>query len=143
MFIPAAQAPTSPEIVFYESAEVKVTNLRFITGKQTFEMCEVNSVKSTRTKGPRIGLAVFLGLVASFWAMCFLYSLGGHSVLRTMFFGAVTALVAFTSIGYFRQRFEYNVVLTTSSGEVPALTSTDDALVSAVVTALNEALVHG
>jgi hypothetical protein len=143
MHTPEAQTAKSPEKVFYESQNVKVTNVRFITNKQTYVMRNVSSVKSTRTKGPRIGAGVFLGLVTCLWAMGFYDAFNGHSDSGMLIFGMVTAIFASVSISFFIQKYDFNVVLTTNSGEAPALTSPDEALISAVITALNEALVHG
>ncbi|MGA9580901.1 MAG: DUF6232 family protein [Allosphingosinicella sp.] len=120
------------EQVFFEQGNVKVTNARFIVNSQTYAMNGVTSVKSSVVPPSRGGaiIAIGLGLIMVFAAE------GAGKI-----FGVAIAAAAgawFLS----QQKSTHSVYLSSASGEVQALSDTDEGFISSVVHALNEALIH-
>jgi len=121
----------SVEIANGKTADIKVTNARFIVDKQTYAINGVTSVMSAST-APNRNLSVIFGLIG----------------LMIMFSGtAAGAIVGLLLIGiavwiWISQKATHTVVLRSSSGEAKALISKDADAVDRVVAALNDALVH-
>lgn len=119
------------EKVFFDHANVKVTNSRFIVGNQTHAMNGVTSVESHRHSPSRVGLiiGVAFGLL--------LMTLGSWG---SFFLGLFIA----AACGYalYKQKATHVVVLRSSSGETEALTSRDEDYIRDVVSALNDSIVY-
>ncbi|HEX2763870.1 MAG TPA: DUF6232 family protein [Allosphingosinicella sp.] len=119
------------EEVFFEQGNVKVTNARFIVDAQTYAMNGVTSVKSHVVPPSRGGViaAIAVGLLMVFVA-------DGAMKL-------VGAAIAAGGVWFFtQQKATHSVFLSSASGEVQALSDTDEGYIGSVVNALNEALVH-
>ena len=119
------------EKIFYQNGIVRVTNARFIVGNQTHAMNGVTSIAHVSSPPQRGGLilGLLLGLVLLFFGE------GG-----TRLFGLLMA--AGCSYALYSQKTTHVVVLRSSSGEVKALSDTDEAHIGSVVNALNDALIH-
>ncbi|HAQ66141.1 MAG TPA: QacE [Bacteroidales bacterium] len=115
------------EKVFLDERGVKVTNARFVTYSKTHALSGITSVStftvSPSKKGPII--VAVLGLIAlaiKWWLGIILIAAG---------------------VGWFLSlKDEYQVVLSSSSGNEDALTDRDSAFIGRVVDALNEAIIH-
>ncbi|WP_134677518.1 DUF6232 family protein [Ectopseudomonas khazarica] len=127
------------EKVFFDQHGIKVTNARFIAHKQTYAMASVSSVKVgvtdlTPSKTGPIALIV----IGTLWLLGALASPGLMAKL-------VPLVIVVLGVMWFRAikpRFEYKIVLTTSSGETTALTSNSEPDIRVVEDALNEAIVY-
>jgi len=115
---------------FFNEGGISVSNSRFIAGGQTYAMSGVTSVKSFRADPSRKG-PIIMGVIG---------------VLALMGGGTVTfvglALIAGAVALWFSQKPEFSVLLYTASGEAKAHTSNDGDLISKVVAAVNDAIVH-
>lgn len=117
------------EKVYFDEGGVKVTNSRFIVPSQTYAMSGITSVKSVYTqpiKGP-----VILGILGLI--MLFVGNTGA------LIFGAL--LIA-GAILWFIKGKKHFVLLSSSSGEAEALSSSNAAYIGKIVSALNEAIVE-
>lgn len=116
------------EHIFFEYGDVKVTNARFINGGQTYAMNNVTSVKPYEKKPSRIGgiLVLLIG------------------VIIMVNFSLVTGLLINAAAAYYlyQQKIIYHILLSTSAGETTALVTYQRNYLNAVITALNNAIVH-
>jgi Family of unknown function (DUF6232) len=120
------------ETSFYNASvqgvPVKVTNARFIVGAQTYAMNGVTSVKAgeqpKKLGGPIV--VILLGLI---------FLISGSYTLGVIIAAAGAVFLYFA-------KATYTVVLSSSSGEVTALSGHDAGEVKGVVGALNEAIIH-
>jgi hypothetical protein len=119
------------EQIFFEQANVKVTNARFIVNSQTYAMNGVTSVKSNVVPPSRTGalIAIGVGLMMLFAAE------GAMKIVGLAIAGAGAWFLS-------QQKSTHSVYLSSASGEVQALSNTDEDFINSVVHALNEALVH-
>jgi hypothetical protein len=119
------------ERVFFDQGPVKVTSARFIVDNRTYAMHGVTSVKSSVTPPPRGGplLIILIGV-----AMLF------APAMELKLIGLLVAGVAVWILT--QQKNTYAVFLSSASGEVQALSNSDEHYIGGVVHALNEALVH-
>ena len=115
---------------FFNEGGVSVSNARFITGGQTYAMSGVTSVESVRHDPSRKAPIVVgvLGIVAMLF--------GGTGIVVGLF------LLAGAVAMWFLQKPTFSVLLYTASGKSTALTRPDEKLISSVVAAINEAIVH-
>jgi len=113
-----------------KTADVKVTNARFIVDKQTYAINGVTSVM-TASKAPNRISPLMVGLLGLFLLFG---NMGGVIVGLTMIGTAIWI--------WLKQRSTHIVVLRSSSGEAKALVSKDANAVQRVVDALNDALIH-
>lgn len=115
------------EKIFLDERGVKVTNARFVTYAKTHALSGITSVStftvSPSKKGP-IVVAV-IGLIA--FAFSWIVAL---------------VLIAAGVAWFLSLKDEYQVVLSSASGNEDALTDKDQAFISRVVDALNEAIIH-
>lgn len=114
------------EQTFLNEGSVTVTNARFIVPSQTFAMAGITSVKNSE-EPPKRSYPVICGIIGF---LC----LSGAPV-----FGIGLLIVAV--VWWIGQKSNYHVLLATAGGEMKALSSTDGAFISKVVTAINEAMV--
>ena len=115
---------------FFNEGGVSVSNARFIAEGQTYAMSGVTSVKSFRHDPSRKAPIVLgvVGLIALF--------VGGNGVIVGLL------LLAGAGAMWFLQKPAFSVLLSTASGESTALTRPDEKLISSVVAAINDAIVH-
>lgn len=119
------------EQVFFDRDGVSVSNARFIVGGQTYAMSAVTSVKQA-INPPSRGGAVLVGIVGLL--ICLISTTAAISIgLLTVAMGIAWGA---------KQKPEYIVVLSTSSGESQALKSNDKLYVESVVSALNQSIIH-
>jgi ABC-type uncharacterized transport system permease subunit len=116
------------EQIFLNEGGVTVTNARFVVPSQTYAMSGITSVKSYEKKPLRRGpiLLIIIGVL-----MILKQTIGAG------FFCLVVAL-----IWWMLQKTEYQVRLSTASGEATALKSNNTDWIIRVVSALNEAIIH-
>lgn len=129
-----AQRAAGPNKIFFETANIKVTDTRFETGVETFPIRKISGVRiDTEKRRTRTGIAFILaGVVALLGGM-----LGNFGVL-IMSGAALTvggAMLCFA-------RVNCTVVLTMRGADVKALTSKDAALILSIVSALQEAIAN-
>jgi hypothetical protein len=115
------------EKAFYNSNGVTVTNARFIVSGQTYAMSGVTSVK-TGVEDPSRSGPIWLGII------------GGVTFRYNWQIGV--ALIALAIFWWFCQKPTLSVVLSSSSGEMQALSSKDATYIRAVVEALNNSIIH-
>jgi type IV secretory pathway TrbF-like protein len=119
------------EEVFFDRDGVKVTNARFVVHAQTYAMNGVTSVKSHVTPPNRGGL-----IVAAIVGVLMVIVLSGAAKIL----GVAVAAGAIWMLT--QQKSLHAVFLSSASGEVQALSNTDEDYINGVVNALNEALIH-
>lgn len=127
------------ETVFFESGNVKVTNARFVVGDQTYAMAAVNSVKVSSTDLTPSN--TFPGILIAVGGIWFIGALAGGSEFSSFIWPIVLTAVGFYWFRSIKKTYEYQIVLTTSSGETSALKSTNDQDIRPVEKALHEAIV--
>ncbi len=115
---------------FFSDGDVSVTNARFVSKGQTYAMSRITSVKSFREDPSRKG-PIILGIVG-FFTMAG----GGNAVLVGVL------LIAGAAAWWISQKPEFSVRLSSASAETTALVSQDGELISKVVGALNDAIIH-
>ncbi|MCY1290980.1 hypothetical protein D9M69_389970 [compost metagenome] len=129
------------EKLFFDAHGVKVTNARFIVSKQTYAMASVNSVKVgvTNQTPSKSGAAIscIVGGLMLLMASSNLRELWGLAVVGA---GALSAGVLW--LRSIKPKFEYKLILTTSSGETTALSSFSESDIRVVETALNDAIIY-
>lgn len=134
-------AGAAAEKVFFEAHGVRVTNTRFIVQQQTFAMSSVNSVKVGVTdKTPPNSTPLAMIVIGALWLLA-LFGSTPHKL------GAYVIPLALIGAGIYwirsiKKAFEYKIVLTTSSGETTALTSSSEPDIRVVEAALNDAIVY-
>lgn len=119
------------EQVFFEQDNVKVTNARFMVGAQTYAMHGVTSVKCDTVPPSRRGALMTIAVGLLF----LLFADGATKILGVAIAGAGAWFLS-------QQKSMHSVYLSSASGEVQALSRTDETFISSVVHALNEALIH-
>ena len=119
------------EHVFFDRDPVKVTSARFIVASRTYAMNGVTSVESTVRDPDRGGplVLIIIGIVLLLAAQT------GGKVLGL-------ALVAAGILIWMQQKSIHAVILHSASGQVQALSDSDEGYIGGVVRALNDALVH-
>jgi len=119
------------EQIFLEERGIKVTNARFLVHSQTYAMNGVTSVKSISVPPSRTGalIAIAIGVIMLFAAE------GGMKILGV-------AIAAAGAWYFSQQKSTHSVFLSSASGEVQALSDTDEGYIARVIHALNEALIH-
>jgi hypothetical protein len=119
------------EDVFYDSDSVKVTNARFVVDNQTYAMNGVTSVRGALVPANHT-LAIVMIVIGV------LLLLGGGGGAKVI--GIVIAAIG----GYliYANKPTHVVILHSASGETRALTSKDPTVISSVIAALNESLIH-
>lgn len=131
---------SSSERVFFEKDGVKVTNARFIVSGQTYAMASVNSVKvASKDVTPSSGVAVAMIVIAVFWLLILVASESSYWIGYLMALALGAAGIRWVSS--IKRKTEYMIVLTTSSGETSALTSSIQSDISLIEQALNDSIV--
>lgn len=129
------------EKTFLASGHVKVTNTRFVVGAQTYAMSSVNSVKIVKTD-------VSLPLTIPGWAIGIgaIWLLVHISTQPTDVLGYLLPLPLIAGgIGWIwntKDKYEYRLVLTTSSGETPVLVSQTSVDIVPIEKALTDAIIY-
>lgn len=128
------------EKTFYESDNIKVTNARFIVNNQTYALSSVNSVKVCEvdvTSSPAAPALLVAGGII--WTLFLIFSKGS-----IIYYIQPIALIVggFYLAIRIKKKFEYRVILTTSSGENAALRSNNKQEITLVEKALNDAIVY-
>ena len=152
------------ENTYFEQGNVKVTNMRFITGRQTFAVKNVTSIKTSVQKPNR-----FIPSLIALVAVILIYGIGAHGGVDAVSavegvdasygvaaveavdgvdsnIGQITLFVFFVILAplafYFKlQKTTYHIGLCTAGGESKALDTYDLEYFNSVVDALNKALV--
>ncbi|WP_447792632.1 DUF6232 family protein [Pseudomonas farris] len=127
------------EKTFYESDNIKVTNARFIVNNQTYALSSVNSIKVCEvdvTSSPTAPALLIAGGIV--WMLFFLSKGGIVDYIQPI----VLIVVGFCLVIRIKKKFEYRVILTTSSGENAALRSNNKQEITLVEKALNDAIVY-
>jgi len=129
------------EKVFFDAHGIKVTNARFIVNKQTYAMASVNSVKVgfTDLTPPKTG-SIILSVLGGLVLLSAFGNLRQH--MQMAFGGAVMLGIGIMWFRSIKPKFEYKLILTTSSGETTALTSNSEADIRVVEAALNNSIIH-
>jgi len=123
-------ATRSQETVFLNSGGVTVTNARFVVPGQTYAMAGLTSVKYHEQPQKWIAGAV-CGALAAWW-----FTIGDYMLPLAIVFAI------FSPFALWRGRRRYDVILSTSSGEVRALSSHARDDIREVVKALNNAIIY-
>ncbi|MEO8143084.1 MAG: DUF6232 family protein [Betaproteobacteria bacterium] len=122
------------EHVFFQEAEIIVTNARFVVGSQTFAMRNITSVRAEKVeeKFEYPGYLMLLGVVIALIG----FASAGIPV------GIIGIAMSAGGIYWaWNQDSAYAVVLTTSGGEVSAHQSNDRQLIAGIVKGLNDSIV--
>ena len=121
---------TAEDRKFIDENGVSVSRSRFMVSGQTYAMSGITSVKSYQQNPNRAGPIILgsLGLL-------------GLAMGLDAFAGAVIA-IGIAIAWWVLSKPKYSVLLSSASGEVKALTSTDGPFIARVINALNDAIVH-
>ena len=119
------------EKVFFAQGPVSVSNSRFIVHGQTYAMNGVTSVRQAVNNPSR-----FWPLVLGFFGLIIM--LGGSA--GAIIFGGL--LLGLAIYWWTRQKPDWIVVLSSSSGETRALISKDRVFIDGVIQALNDSIIH-
>ena len=119
------------EKVFFAQGPVSVSNSRFIVHGQTYAMNGVTSVRQAVNNPSR-----FWPLVLGFFDLIIM--LGGSA--GAIIFGGL--LLGLAIYWWTRQKPDWIVVLSSSSGETRALSSKDRVFIDGVIQALNDSIIH-
>jgi hypothetical protein len=119
------------EEIFLEENGVTVTSARFVVPAQTYAISGITSVKSYQETPSRKGPIILIIIGA-------LMGLGGGGKA----IGAVIFVLVLAVVWWIYQKTEYQVRLSTASGETTALKSKDAGWIIRVINALNEAIIH-
>lgn len=132
------------EQVFFAEGNIRVTSSRFIVGDQTYAMSAVSSVRAhaEQPKNLDLGCAFVLAVALVLFGFMGWVASGKMNSPGAWILAAGAALLVATLSTWRKRKPIYVVQLTTSSGEVQALTSQDWPHVHRIVEALNEAIVH-
>ncbi len=122
-------ANSGAEKFILQEQDIKVSNLRFITGNQTYAMSGITSVKFEK-----IGLEIIGPIIFFLLAVCFYIGSGVVNLFVIIFLGFSVAMV-FSQVG------RCSVTLGTSGGEIKSYVSRDGKFIKKIVNALNEAII--
>jgi len=111
---------------FFEENGVTVTNTRFSVPSQTYAMSGITSVKSYN-RSPNRRVPIALALIGC-----------------GLFFGKIIGIILLilAVLCWILSKPEYQVRLSTASGEATALRSKDQNWISKVVNSVNDAIIH-
>ncbi len=131
-------SPAESEPVILRSKNVVVTKSRFIVGSKTFSVRGITSVQAVEIPASYSGqiVVIIFGIVMGLAA--FANDLRGAGAVLLVI--ALMLLITGVTL-LFTVKPKYQVVITTSSGEITAYESRDDQDISSVVHAVNEAIV--
>jgi len=121
------------EKTFFSSGDVTVTSARFMAKGQTYAMSGVTPVKLFQQDPSRKG-PIILEIIG------LLVMMGGGGAVGCVVFGLL--LIGGAVALLMKQKPEFSVLLSTASGKVRALASSDGDFIPKVVSALNDAVVH-
>jgi len=128
------------EKTFYESDNIKVTNVRFIVNSQTYALSSVNSVGVSEVDTTSSCTAPALIAAGGIIWMLFLIAFKGRPIYYLQPIALMVAgIYLLTRI---KKNSEYRVVLTISSGENAVLSSNEKQEIILVEKALNDAIVY-
>ena len=118
------------EKVFLNEGEVTVTNARFKVRAQTYAMSGITSVKSYEKRPSRLAplTLILIGIMFG--------STSNDALVGGIMF------IALAMLWWMLSKTEFQVILSTASGEAIALKSEDSNWINRVVNALNEAIIY-
>jgi len=122
------------EVTTTSNCTIKVTNARVIIGADTYQLTQINHVVMYKIP-PKINWAIGLiviGIICFFMSVNYMNS-GLGLVGALMAVGGILAII-------FLLKPCFSVRFTTSSGQVDALRSKDQAFIGKIVSAINEAI---
>ena len=118
------------EKTFFNADGISVTNARVVIGGQTYAMSGITSVRSIEEKPSRKG-PIILGIIGIIFML-----IGEAATIVIGLIGIALAVFWFVSI-----KPTYHIGLVSASGESKALNSKDQAYISKIVNAINEAII--
>jgi hypothetical protein len=123
------------EKVFFEDGANKVTNTRFVVGAQTYALSGITSVRIAE-EAPKYKIHSMAGGAVAI--------LGGLGQISDSFVGGIALIAIGAALVWFGKNMKttYHVVTVSSGGESQALSSTDQTLISNIVNAITEAIIH-
>jgi len=129
------------EKVFLQHGDVFVSNTRVIIRGTTYATANITSVTKRITPAKRgcASFLIFLGAIGIFVGLIVLSSDDGASAL-----GHIILALLFLGIGilwYRSRKPTYHIVFASSSGQIDAMTSTDNKIIDEAVNAINQAIV--
>ncbi len=124
-------SPQSNEVEFFNENQTVVTNARFIVENQTYAMNGVTSVKQGVKPANRTA-----GIIMAIIGLILLLSLTGGNKIWGIILLGIGIWIAYSA------KPTGLVLLQSSSGEVQALSSQNLNYISAVVSALNQSIIH-
>lgn len=129
------------EMTFLNSNGIVVTNSRFVVNSKTYAMSSVNSVKVTKTKISKSNaIPGWMFGIGGLWLVISIATDPLNIARHIM--PALILAAGITWIWRSEDKFEYGLVLSTSSGEKTALSSELPEEIKAVEKALIDAIVY-
>ena len=124
------------EQTFYsDESGVRITGTRAIFGKTTYSMANISSVRTSESPPKRAG-AIWTALIG----LALLTISLSAEVTGLTIFGVIVLLVGV--LWAWKASGEYNIMITSASGEVSALSSKNKEYIDKVAQSLNEAIIH-
>ena len=124
----------SEEKVILENDNAFVSTTRVILNKTTYSTANITSV-SKHSSPPQRGCASLVAGVFILLAFVGLWEGSGGAIVFFFLIGLVAAWLAFTAQSNYMVKFQ------SSSGEIEALGSFDEATIDEVINAVNEAII--
>ena len=133
--------PVQPtEETIYSDNAVVVTNMRVIIGGATYALRNVTSVKMLFTP-PRLVKPILLLVVGLLILLAAFMPLNENAPAPVGVYIIAGGMIGGAILWMCSAKTKYHVGLSSASGEIPALTSTDKAYIERIVLNINEAIV--
>lgn len=129
------------EIIFYERNNIKITNARFVINNQTYALSKVNSVKVNTVYVPSLNSFLAASIAGASMTLFGLIAFGCTNPFYYLFLVVIVFACAYLSTRI-KNKFEYSLILTTSSGEQSVLKGYEKQSIVSVEKALNDAIVY-
>lgn len=126
-----------PERTYYQSGDVLITSTRAEIGGKTFVMSNITSVNLEQNP-PRYGCGILL-IAGGMLSTIFGFGMGSDSLLLFLLLGVVCVVLGI--LAYQAGKATYEVNLTSASGEVRVMESTNRQHLEEIIEAIKEAVI--
>jgi hypothetical protein len=139
-FVAYREKVDDEEQVFLREGDVLVTSTRFAVGPTTYAISSINSVKFTEVPPDR-SLQGCLGAIALGLFLVAISVLAMSPSTGIPCFLILTVVAIFITVVISKDKPSYQTIITTSSGELQALTGNDRGFIRRVVNAIEQAII--
>ena len=136
---PPLPSPAKEDAIYSDNAVV-VTNMRVIIGGATYALRNVTSVKMLFSP-PRLVKPILLLIVGLMILLAAFMPINENAPAPASAYVIAGIMIAVAIVWICKAKTKYHVGLSSASGEVHALTSTNKSYIEQVVLSINEAIV--